>query len=236
MTGETWKPIPDFPGYEVSDHGRVRSLLRRIAAGKGSGTGACWCISAQPQRILKGTFRPDNYRIVVLRRDGLSYTRTVHQLVLLAFVGLCPEDMEACHNDGNPHNNHLSNLRYDTHLANQQDAKAHGSFSGHGKLSDQEILRLRADYAEGKPTRQLAKALSIDTAYVRDICAGHYYQHVGGPRTSDRRRKLIASDARRIRQAVRNGQSQLSQALKYNCSKSMISRIMKGTRYPEGAT
>lgn len=25
---ETWKPIPDAPGYEVSDQGRVRSLPR----------------------------------------------------------------------------------------------------------------------------------------------------------------------------------------------------------------
>ena len=233
LPGETWKPIPDFPGYEVSDHGRVRSYHRRTP---GCYSGSVWEIANTPRRILKGAYKAKGYQFVSLRRDGNCYTRMVHRLVLEVFVGPCPEGQETCHNDGHPRNNHLSNLRYDTHWANQQDAKAHGSFTGRGKLSDQEVLQLRIDYAKGKPTRQLAKALSITAVTVRRICAGHYCQRVGGPRTSDRRRKLIASDARRIRQAVRNGQSQLSQALKYNCSQSMISRIMKGTRYPEGAT
>ena len=233
MTDETWKPIPDFPGYEVSDHGRVRSYHRRAPGYSGN----VWEIANTPRRILKGAYKVKGYQFVSLRRDGNSYIRMVHRLVLGAFVGPCPDGQETCHNDGNPRNNHLSNLRYDTRLANAHDAVMHGSYIGaQGKLSEQEVLALRTDYAEGGPARQLADELSISPATVHSICAGRTHSHVGGPRTSDRRRKLIASDARRIRQAVRNGQSQLSQALKYNCSQSMISRIMKGTRYPEGAT
>ncbi len=38
----------------------------------------------------------------------------VHQLVMETFIGPCPIGMEICHNDGNPANNNLDNLRYDT--------------------------------------------------------------------------------------------------------------------------
>lgn len=108
---ETWKPIPDFPGYEVSDHGRVRSY-------KKPGT---TIIADTPQRILKPSTDPGGYKRVLLRRDDATYCRSVGQLVLLAFIGCRPDGMEMCHNDSNPANDHLSNLRYDTHFNNMQD-------------------------------------------------------------------------------------------------------------------
>ncbi len=53
----------------------------------------------------------------------------VHRLVLEAFVGPCPERMEACHfPDRNPANNRLGNLRWDTHEGNEQDKKTHGTY------------------------------------------------------------------------------------------------------------
>jgi len=50
----------------------------------------------------------------------------VHRLVLLAFVGAPPKGMEACHYDGDPQNNNLSNLRWDTAKENWVDRKRHG--------------------------------------------------------------------------------------------------------------
>jgi len=35
--------------------------------------------------------------------------------------------MEGCHSDGNPSNNRLSNLRWDTRSANYDDARRHGT-------------------------------------------------------------------------------------------------------------
>lgn len=45
---------------------------------------------------------------------------------MLAFVGAEPDGMEVCHNDGDPMNNVLSNLRYDTHSSNMLDCVSHG--------------------------------------------------------------------------------------------------------------
>ena len=62
------------------------------------------------------------YRRVCLDLNGKVCTRTVHVLVLLAFIGPCPEGMEGCHYpDTNKANNRLSNLRWDTHAENMKD-------------------------------------------------------------------------------------------------------------------
>ena len=50
----------------------------------------------------------------------------MHCLVLEAFIGLRPKNMECCHNDGNPQNNDLTNLRWDTKLSNAKDRIKHG--------------------------------------------------------------------------------------------------------------
>lgn len=47
--------------------------------------------------------------------------------MLTAFVGPRPDGMVTCHNDGNPANNNLSNLRWDTQSNNQLDAVKHGT-------------------------------------------------------------------------------------------------------------
>jgi hypothetical protein len=68
------------------------------------------------------------YALAVNLEDGdrraLEY---VHRLVLSAFVGSCPEGLEGCHFDGNPFNNRLVNLRWDTRLANTHDSIRHGT-------------------------------------------------------------------------------------------------------------
>lgn len=119
MRTENWKQVPEFPGYEVSDQGRIRSYWVRSSASR---------MSVTPQRILKGTgaTRDKRYLIVCLRKDGKGHTRYVHDLVLLAFVGPKPDGLEACHYDDDKSNNVLSNLRYDTRKANAADAVRNG--------------------------------------------------------------------------------------------------------------
>lgn len=46
---------------------------------------------------------------------------------MLAFVGPCPDGMEVCHNDGNPENNRVENLRYGTRSDNMRDKRKHGT-------------------------------------------------------------------------------------------------------------
>ena len=119
---EQWRPIPGYEGfYEVSDHGRVRSLPR-IANGSSAGT------RRLPGRVLSPGINPQTgRRMVVLHRDGTRRTNNIYPLVLAAFVGPRPPGMEACHNNGDHTNDRLSNLRWDTSRENTFDSVEHGT-------------------------------------------------------------------------------------------------------------
>ena len=105
---ETWKLIPDIPGYLVSDMGNVRTLKRNN------------------DRLLT-TQRVHGYLRASLWKDGEETRRRVHQLVMLAFVGPVPEGMEVRHLDGSRDNNRLENLAYGTPKENSADRVLHGT-------------------------------------------------------------------------------------------------------------
>jgi len=122
---EQWRPVVGFEGkYEVSDQGRVRSLDRGITYQKidqYSGRLITVTKYMKGQMLRPGTMRSGHQFIVLGRGNGFC----VHVLVLTAFVGPCPDGLECCHNDGDPANNRVGNLRWDTRLANVHDMMRH---------------------------------------------------------------------------------------------------------------
>lgn len=115
---ERWLAVVGLEGqYSISDEGRVRSEARHVVGRHG--TRRC------PERILKAQAVKSGHLIADLGKQRRA--ARVHRLVLEAFVGPCPEGMEACHNDGNPANNRLENLRWDTRRNNILDAIRHGT-------------------------------------------------------------------------------------------------------------
>lgn len=78
-------------------------------------------------RILKPTADSDGYLHVGLCRDNRKRTRSVHLLVLEAFVGPCPEGLEGCHANDVKSDNRLTNLRWDTRSANTYDRIRNGN-------------------------------------------------------------------------------------------------------------
>lgn len=117
---EQWKPIKGYEGfYEVSDHGRVRSV-DRVIPHRRSGQ-----LRLKGKIIVQGT---DEGRHMFARLccEGTANQMYVHRLVLEAFVGPCPEGMEGLHWDDDQKNNHLSNLRWGTRSDNISDMKRNG--------------------------------------------------------------------------------------------------------------
>lgn len=119
---EIWKPIPGYEGYyEVSDHGQVRGVTRKVLRSDGLKT-------TVPGRILAHSVKPrTGHRYVRLMMNGEGKVKSVHRLVLEAFVGPCPEGMVACHFDDDPDNNHVSNLRWATISDNVMDMVRNGN-------------------------------------------------------------------------------------------------------------
>jgi hypothetical protein len=120
-TSEQWRPVVGYEGlYEVSDHGRVRSLDRHFDR------------RGHPVRVWGRVMRLSwsnrgGYPTVGLCRDGKQRTWNVHRLVMEAFVGPMPAGMEIRHIDGNPANACLVNLQYGSSSDNKWDQVRHGT-------------------------------------------------------------------------------------------------------------
>lgn len=121
---EEWRPVPGYEGrYEVSNHGRVRSL--GFYSGNRFGT-RTW----RAGRILDGfAIQPQGYRGVALTdEDGVQKVHKVHRLVLRAFKGEPPPDKpDGLHKDDDPANNWIGNLRWGNQSENGYDSVENGN-------------------------------------------------------------------------------------------------------------
>lgn len=118
LPGERWLPIPGHGGYEVSDHGRVRSLDRKIQGKDGA-------LRRYRGRLLSPTLSGEDGRLAVALEYGARAFTYV--LVLTAFVGPRPDGYDGCHDDGDVTNNHVSNLYWGTRSQNMLDKQRHGT-------------------------------------------------------------------------------------------------------------
>lgn len=137
---EEWRQVPDFPGYEVSNMGRVR--CRRSANGRGD-------FSETPRILKQSPFADSKYMRVGLYRDGKPCTKRVHVLVLEAFVGPRPAGFDACHRDDDQSNNALSNLKWGTRRENASDRtrngkQVRGEAVGLSKITEEQALKVKA--------------------------------------------------------------------------------------------
>lgn len=175
---EEWKPIKDYDGmYEVSNLGSVRSLDREIGYWRG-GT-----------RVWKGgpvaTCLAKRGRLVVyLWKNNQRRALGVGRLVLEAFVGPCPPEMECCHfPDSDPCNCHLDNLRWDTKKANCQDKRAHGTYhigEKHmgAKLTNALVRQIRRCKSAGETSRSISDDLRIGISTIQDVYKGRTWTHI----------------------------------------------------------
>lgn len=157
-TSEEWRPVVGAEGsYEVSSHGRVRSL---------------------PGYRRKGTFLSPGYtrgypvvNVTTLVRKNMP----VHILVCTAFHGEKPQGCEVLHKDGDRRNARAENLRWGTRAENIADAYAHGTNPHHGetspfaKLTQQSVDEIRAALAAGNSAPSLANKYSVCADTIRNI-------------------------------------------------------------------
>lgn len=162
-TSEEWRPVVGYEGfYEVSDHGRVRSVDRVVHAKDGRSM-------RYSGKMLSIATTRGNRTMVVLSMPGCRpWSTTVHKLVLTAFVGLCPEGMECCHWDDDPQNNYLSNLRWDTKSANARDkvrnGRDHNVCKTHcpaGHPYDAENTRRSGQHRAGRECKECSRVSNV---------------------------------------------------------------------------
>jgi HNH endonuclease len=232
--GVRYKSRVGFLGYCIGDDGSIWSRYRK----------------GQTRPIYEWKrLKPSEHgqhSTVMLRRDGGGTVRfAVHILVLEAFDRLRPAGLWGLHDDDNPRNNHISNLRWGTPSDNSYDAVKNrrvliGADAVWAKLTEADVLAIRDAVAAGERASDIAARFPIGEGYVSTIAAGRRWAHLEDKKVIyDRHRhmkrgeavvtaKLREGDVVTIRQMVASGLTTTALARKFGVSRRTIGRIVKG--------
>ena len=159
-----WRTISVNENYEVSEDGEVR----RMSSGPSTYSG----------RMLKPRKDKKGYSLVNLSRNGKQKPHRIHRLVVQAFLGNPPtEKHQIAHGDGNPENNHVSNLRWATQKENEADKIIHGKTSrgekhGNSKLTKDDVGKIRFLISQGHSNTEIAKMFGVDHSHISKIKRG----------------------------------------------------------------
>lgn len=119
---EIWRDVLDYEGlYQVSNLGKVRNT--------------------KTLRVLSQGTCGSGYAFVILRKDGKSYNRMVHRLVMNTFCPTKNSKLEVNHIDGNKQNNYLDNLEWVTRSENLQHALNIGLMESQCKIRRKVIVK-----------------------------------------------------------------------------------------------
>ncbi len=170
---EVWKPIIGYNNrYEVSSHGRVRALFY---ANHGQ---------HKPGRIITALTASNGYLKVGLYDVNVKCRqRSIHSLVLEAFVGPRPNGYVVRHMDRIRSHNTPDNLKWGTSEQNAQDALGHGTFvigekNGQSKLVAGDVLKIRAMRDSGIACKTIAEMFNVDWSNVWLIGKRKSWKHL----------------------------------------------------------
>lgn len=165
---EIWKEIPFVKNYEVSSYGNMRRHVNKNHPER-----------RQIKYFAHEVTHAGHLRFFIKRQHYL-----VHRLVYLMFVGPLEEGKVICHIDGNPKNNHFSNLLQATQKENISHKRLHGTWQScekhpNAKLTNLQaiaIKRLLTESARNKDGRLLkgqakliAKDVGVATSLVHSL-------------------------------------------------------------------
>ena len=172
---EEWRVVIGWPGYEVSDFGRVRSWRQRSP-------GRTWLVRPDlPPRILAPCPR-SGYPSVLFCVKGVGRKWfSVHRLVLSIFVGERGPEWQGAHGNGDRLDNRLENLRWATARDNNADKRRHGTRqngerAGTAKLRQSDIDRIRSAHASGERSADLARDFGVHKNTIWHITSGRSWQ------------------------------------------------------------
>lgn len=162
-------PVPDCPGYFVGDDGSL------------------WVECADRCRRT-GKSKHQGYLIAMIHDStGQKRRRTVHSIVLTAFVGPRPDGMECRHLDGNRANARLDNLKWGTSGENHLDQRIHGTDNagernGQHKLTEMQVKAARILRRDGKMKyKDIASIFGVGITGIIFAIRGRKWKHVTDP-------------------------------------------------------
>lgn len=167
-----YREVEGFPLYRIGSDGSVWSLNERSGR-----------MRSEWRRMNPSKDKTGYLRVEVRNQDGMT-RKLLHRLVLETFVGPCPDGMEACHGpDSNRTNCCISNLRWDTHIANCADRpNTAGEDNPYAILTNAIVEQIRNEYAAGfNVIKEIAKKYNVAENSIRYLLKGKSYKSAPGP-------------------------------------------------------
>jgi hypothetical protein len=155
---ENWIELWEFPGYHVSNRGKVRG---------------------KRGNVLNPSIGKRGYFIVCLSVDGKRYTKMVHQLVLKTFRPEQPPDTTVDHINRNRTDNRIENLRWASkqqQIDNSEMPK--GSKHPMSKLTENDIPKIRQLLSMGITQTRIAEQFGVAQHTVSRIKNKKEWTHV----------------------------------------------------------
>lgn len=137
-------------------------------------------------RLMLPAIDTHGYRFVVMCREKRRYNRKLAVIVLEAFIGQRPPEMDSCHGPAGQQDDSLSNVRWDTRSENIKDTVRSGSarvsmqqgaMNRSSKLTDDQVREMRSLY----PTingKQLAAMFGLKPSSIYDILNRRTWSHI----------------------------------------------------------
>ena len=145
MEKEKWADVPDFPGYQVSNHGR----LMRTTGGQGARAG----------KVLKPAANNKGYAVVTLRRDGKTVSKHVHEIVGRVWVKGYKPGLTVNHKNRNRMLNHPRNLEF---MASEDN-------SGHGRVGRKKMRQIVSLAQRKVPPGRIARLTGLRPGVVQAV-------------------------------------------------------------------
>ena len=115
---ETWYPLKNWPGYEISTNQRVRSFKDKYGFGKNEYADEPTVLEEQTHRL--------GYKYVNLRKDGRTHKGYIHRLMAETFIPNPDNKPEVNHENGDKADNRIENLTWNTRVENMAHARRTG--------------------------------------------------------------------------------------------------------------
>ena len=159
---EVWRDIKGYEGiYMISDQGRVKF---------------------DKEKILKPGRNPDGYLLVILSKDKIRKTCTIHRLLCLNFLDNPNNQKTINHINGIKDDNRLENLEWCSQSHNVKHAfnnglkiSSKGINHGRSKLTEKQIIEIRSSNLKGV---ELGRLYGVDHTTISLIKRRKNWKHI----------------------------------------------------------
>lgn len=179
---EVWKDIPDYPNYQVSNYGRVKSLERVVIYNDGR-------TQLRKEQILHQCLDRKGYLRIGLHKNNIHKSFRVHRLVALAFLENPDNLPQVNHINENPDFNFVAivnnkivsssleycdnyyNCHYGTKIHRQSEKMKGENNPFYGKHHTKETRKKLCEQRKGKPQYKHRKPIlqyTLDGVFVKE--------------------------------------------------------------------